>query len=57
MEQVEKAIIDLLKQTSLFCGTENCKFHGWDGKCNLREVAVIEGKCTNYDPAPENPKG
>ncbi len=57
MEQVKKAIIDLLKQTSLFCGTENCKFHGWDGKCNLREVGVIEGKCTNYDPAPENPKG
>lgn len=53
MDRISKAIVELLKQTSIYCGSTECRFSGSCGECALREVVVIDGKCTNYERRPE----
>lgn len=53
MDQVSKAITELLKQTSIFCASEECRYSKGCGECSLRDVAIMGGSCTSYDVLPE----
>lgn len=56
MDKISKVIVELLKQTSIYCATEDCRFNN-GCECALRNVLVLEGKCNEYERRPDPSEG